>query len=623
MPFTKHIIEPINISQCPLPAGEPNELECLSNLTLANVIRQLSSLGQHAGRIFDELKSDASKLSTRTQQMHQRIENLKSKCSLLDIQSEEVTLADLQTKKQFKSSVKIDQQVVSRKTMPDAMRLMYNNADPPPSLDKLNHYRTDGKDCMKFYTDPDFFFNIWCNELFKDNETRKIEKKRRKVKNEKMPTLQQQNLKSPVLLNSIDSNNHNGVSLPMLMQQKQMNQYEDAAFYQQQLILLNKAKQQQQYMSTNNPLLNKHYFSQQQQHDIMQNYDDYDSHLVIPTHNILQQTNNLNGLNINNYEIYTDSNKLNNMKNGSRNMPQSHSPALSKQHSNGNNNNNERPILPPPPIPNNQMSDLQQIQQQMIKKKLTDITISNKNSNGVHHYEEKSQQNIMESSTSDLPPPPSPPTVYGSNMHQNGNSVYSYAQQRQHNNHQQQINKFNEKSMTDSHEFDMPLPPPPIELQQNDYNHQQISPPLPPPMLSMQHQSVSANNVNNSLPPPPPLPPLVESDTASSGSSISINNSNQMKINSSISDELKPARNCYLDDISKRRFQLKSTALKDNNSLTDESRLKETSNSENRDTIQPFVNNSDVAAIIDFCRKFRPHVRDSSDEDEENSDWDE
>lgn len=34
---------------------------------------------------------------------------------------------------------------------------------------------------MKFYTDPGFFFNIWCNELIKDNETRKMEKKKRKV----------------------------------------------------------------------------------------------------------------------------------------------------------------------------------------------------------------------------------------------------------------------------------------------------------------------------------------------------------------------------------------------------------------------------------------------------------
>ncbi|RNA02909.1 wiskott-Aldrich syndrome family member 3-like [Brachionus plicatilis] len=183
MPFTKHIIEPINISQCPLPPGEPNELECISNLTLANVIRQLSSLGQHAGRIFDELVQDAAKINNRSQLLSQRIDNLRQKVADLDIQNEEVSLEDCQNKKQFRNSVKIEQKVVSRKTMPEAMKLMYQNADPPPALDRLNPYRRDGKDCMKFYTDPEFFFNIWCNELIKDNEVRKKEKKRRKQNN--------------------------------------------------------------------------------------------------------------------------------------------------------------------------------------------------------------------------------------------------------------------------------------------------------------------------------------------------------------------------------------------------------------------------------------------------------
>lgn len=141
MPFTKHIIEPINISQCPLPPGEPNELECISNLTLANVIRQLSSLGQHAGRIFDELVQDATKINNRSQLLSQRIDNLKQKVANLDIQNEEVTLEDCHNRKQFRNSVKIDQKVVSRKTMPEAMKLMYDNADPPPALDRLNPYR--------------------------------------------------------------------------------------------------------------------------------------------------------------------------------------------------------------------------------------------------------------------------------------------------------------------------------------------------------------------------------------------------------------------------------------------------------------------------------------------------
>lgn len=141
MPFTKHIIEPINISQCPLPQGEPNELECISNLTLANVIRQLSSLGQHAGRIFDELVQDAVKINSRSQLLSQRIDNLRQKVAQLDIQNEEVSLEDCHSKKQFKNVIKIEQQVVNRKTMPDAMRLMYENADPPPELNILNEYR--------------------------------------------------------------------------------------------------------------------------------------------------------------------------------------------------------------------------------------------------------------------------------------------------------------------------------------------------------------------------------------------------------------------------------------------------------------------------------------------------
>lgn len=30
--------------------------------------------------------------------------------------------------------------------------------------------REDGKDGMKFYTDPDYFFNLWRLEMLKDTE---------------------------------------------------------------------------------------------------------------------------------------------------------------------------------------------------------------------------------------------------------------------------------------------------------------------------------------------------------------------------------------------------------------------------------------------------------------------
>jgi hypothetical protein len=217
-----------------------------------------------------------------------------------------------------------------------------------------------------------------------------------------------------------------------------------------------------------------------------------------------------------------------------------------------------------------------------------------------------------------LPPPPSPPYFTETTT-----KLVSLSQAMSNLN----MMNSNNNVMTDSAIFDMPLPPPPVELQQQEssFVHQH----------QYQHQHHTNGGYSNGLPPPPPLPPLVESDTASSSSSSLILNekSNDGCMQQSsllppappLIEEIKNSRN-YLDDITKRRFTLKPT-LKDNSNLperpktTNGNETNDISNNNNRDTIQPFVNNSDVAAIIDFIRKFRPHVCDSSD-DEENSDWD-
>lgn len=73
-------------------------------------------------------------------------------------------------RKAFKSAVVFDQQIFSRATMPTAMLETYNLCDRPPPLDKLNCYREDGKDGLKFYTDPNYFFDLWRQEMLKDTE---------------------------------------------------------------------------------------------------------------------------------------------------------------------------------------------------------------------------------------------------------------------------------------------------------------------------------------------------------------------------------------------------------------------------------------------------------------------
>ncbi len=92
-----------------------------------------------------------------------------------------VSLQDIHLKKAFRSSKAFDQQVVSRDTMPKAMLEAYLACDKPPPLDKLNPYREDGKDGLKFYTDPTYFFELWRQEMLKDTE-RMMHDRGKKVK---------------------------------------------------------------------------------------------------------------------------------------------------------------------------------------------------------------------------------------------------------------------------------------------------------------------------------------------------------------------------------------------------------------------------------------------------------
>ncbi|XP_064473096.1 actin-binding protein WASF3-like isoform X2 [Ornithodoros turicata] len=178
MPLLQRIIEPVHVCRGALPLDPrgalavvvPSELECVTNGTLANVVRQLSSLSKHADDLFGVLLRDAAQLVARTGALQARVDRLAVKVTQLDSTVEEVSLQDIHMRKAFRSSIVYDQQVVSRASMPAGMLEMYQACDKPPPLDKLNPYREDGKDGLKFYTDPNYFFDLWRQEMLKDTE---------------------------------------------------------------------------------------------------------------------------------------------------------------------------------------------------------------------------------------------------------------------------------------------------------------------------------------------------------------------------------------------------------------------------------------------------------------------
>lgn len=197
MPLQQRVIEPVNVSRStlPLPPGDikpikkniaaftgqglaasvaasanvniVNELECVTNGTLANLIRQLASLSKQAEELLTGVFNDSSKILNRTIQLQQRMDALASKVDSLDqLNDVSVTLRDpTKHPETFSSDISYSQQVLSKQQMPPSIMELYRNCDRPPPLNKLDPYRDDGKDGLKFYTDPTYFFELWKKDM--------------------------------------------------------------------------------------------------------------------------------------------------------------------------------------------------------------------------------------------------------------------------------------------------------------------------------------------------------------------------------------------------------------------------------------------------------------------------
>ncbi|XP_071022435.1 actin-binding protein WASF3-like [Oncorhynchus clarkii lewisi] len=181
MPLVKRCIEPRHLCRGAVPDGVTSELECVTNSTLAAIIKQLGSLSRYAEDIFGDLFNEANSFYMRMNSLQERVDLLAVKVTQLDSTVEEVSLQDINMRKAFKSSTIQDQQVVSRTSVPNPVVEMYHRGDKPPPLNILSPYRDDKKDALKFYTDPSYFFMLWREKMLQATEDKRKEKKRQKT----------------------------------------------------------------------------------------------------------------------------------------------------------------------------------------------------------------------------------------------------------------------------------------------------------------------------------------------------------------------------------------------------------------------------------------------------------
>uniref|UniRef100_A0A673IU89 Wiskott-Aldrich syndrome protein family member 1-like n=1 Tax=Sinocyclocheilus rhinocerous TaxID=307959 RepID=A0A673IU89_9TELE len=182
MPLVKRSIEPRHLCHTALPHSIKNELECVTNISLANVIRQLSSLSKYAEDLFGELFNEAHSFSFRVNSLQERVDRLSISVTQLDPKEEELSLQDITMRKAFRSSTIQDQQLFERQSLPIPMQETYELCEQPPPLNILTPYRDDGKEGLKFYTNPSYFFDLWREKMLQDTEDKRKERRKQKVR---------------------------------------------------------------------------------------------------------------------------------------------------------------------------------------------------------------------------------------------------------------------------------------------------------------------------------------------------------------------------------------------------------------------------------------------------------
>ncbi|XP_056620670.1 actin-binding protein WASF1 isoform X1 [Triplophysa dalaica] len=204
MPLVKRSIEPRHLCHTAVPHAIKNELECVTNISLANVIRQLSSLSKYAEDVFGELFNEAHAFSFRVNALQDRVDRLSISVTQLDPKEEELSLQDITMRKAFRSSTIQDQQLFERLSLPIPMKETYEVCEEPPPLNILTPYRDDGKEGLKFYTNPSFFFDLWREKMLQDTEDKRKEKRKQKLQDHQMNDQVYKYLDLPVQQKNID-----------------------------------------------------------------------------------------------------------------------------------------------------------------------------------------------------------------------------------------------------------------------------------------------------------------------------------------------------------------------------------------------------------------------------------
>lgn len=183
MPFIQRQVSPIFLAK-----GDPQGVDSLADgniNVLNNIIHQLSDLSDHATDIINNITVQCENINQRTDAIVNRVKNVAT--AIHDVPTDVKVDASV-IDDPIRGFDKLEGQLFTSSTRPKSIVELYNKADGLPNFDLLQPYRDDDKINKTFYSNPNYFLELWKKqfeeaalaERQKRREQRKARKEARK-----------------------------------------------------------------------------------------------------------------------------------------------------------------------------------------------------------------------------------------------------------------------------------------------------------------------------------------------------------------------------------------------------------------------------------------------------------
>ena len=186
---------------------------------MCGVLDQLTNLFQSTHSIFSELLDSLEISQKRISSLSHRIHEANLSVSAVEIKIEQGEAYLLNSAKvDFESQVAAVSNVFDKKTNSKAVRSLYEQIQSPPPLGLLDVFRTDGKSCLKAYSNPTFFIENWVQTQKKRIAEEKDKREQRRAKKAQISRNSKVELKSvplkrkvynvdPIMKDTLHANN--------------------------------------------------------------------------------------------------------------------------------------------------------------------------------------------------------------------------------------------------------------------------------------------------------------------------------------------------------------------------------------------------------------------------------